>query len=374
MSRFEETLVHNLNSCSNRTDLWCSKLAWAAYQARTGKIAPARDSLIEVREESSRNICARVYSRLNLVEGLCEFFSTGVDAALPKFLRARAIAVGCAKEDPVYSLANVWLASLYKNKGEWDQVLSSLIAAKTNNLSAEREVGFRLCLILGDLYQETENYEQAAKWYSGARNHALEVGDEAALSAMLYNRAAIRVYNLRLRCIADDVPEIDDAYAALEEASAHNYTQYIDDQSLRWGFDLMRGQLALVRNDMLSALRYLSAEEVRSAIGAWPEVNALCQADILRCRVATGWSLSESPIHVAQSLIERLSSIRSPGDRAIVAHSIGIGLQSISPERSVELLGFAQKERLLLMQDRAKEREIADQFVAEHGSEEWLIK
>lgn len=368
MSRFEDSLLRNLSASNGMTDSWCAKLAWAAYQARVGKVDLAKEALISIRNECANHVSARIYSRINYVEGLCEFFSVGVESAVSKLLRARAIAVGCDGEDDVASLVNVWLASIYKNIGRWDEVLKSMSAAASTIHVVSHEVRFRLCLIVGDIYEEIEDYKRASAWYSLARDCALIVGDEAALSAMLYNRAAIRIYNLRLRNVGECATELNDGYIALEAASAQNYTHYVDDNSLGWSFDLMRGQLLLLKGDVPAAFDHLTTGRVEAAMAMWPEVKMLREADIFRCRVATGWSFEEAPIKVAESLVRALKVNASPGNRAIAAHSIAIGIQPFDPEYSQALLNISKEQQLLVARDRSEAMEVADRFLSLFGN------
>ncbi len=369
MSRFEDALLRELDVKTQGADYWCLKLSWAAYQTRVGATESVKEILAAARNGNFENMDARLYSRINYVEGLYEFFNTGIQAALPKFHRARAIASGCELGDHIYPLINAWLASLYRNLGEWSNMLRAMNVALESGHQKSAEVIFRLALVIADIYQEVEQYDQSAFWYSIARDYALQLGDDAALSAMLYNRASILIYNLRLQCANGGMVSLDDGRIALEAASAQNYTRYINDKSMGWGFDLMRGQLMMLKGDMGAALSELTSSRADVALIQWPEVSVLREADVFRCRVRTGSLADEERVVVAREILERIKSIDSHGDKAIALHSIAIGLGDIDQALVEDLFQASRRELNLIDGDRRNEMDCIAEFMSKYGAQ-----
>lgn len=370
MSRFEDMLLANFHSKVDSIDRWCAKLDWATYRVRIGDLESIDDILANARNSNVANVEARLYSRINYLEGLYQFFRVGIQSALPKLLRARAIASGCERSDQTYALVNSWLASIYRNLGDWVGMTQALAALVESECAKTVEVRFRLYLVLGDICQEVELYEQASIWYGLARDSALKLGDDAALSAMLYNRASITIYNLRLQYVGGGFPRLNDGRVALEAASAQNYTHYINDQSLPWGFDLMSGQLLMLKGEAQAALDLFTAKRVEDALEQWPEVNALREADIFRCRslLQDRNALRASEVvESAQDLLKKIEFVEAPGDQAIAIHSIAVGLREVDPSYEKVLLKMSTERLALVIEDRSREMEEFVRFISLYG-------
>lgn len=364
MSRFEDVLLANIESSSDDLSYWRAKLDWAAYRVRVGSLDSVDEIITSARNKNIDIMDARLYSRINFVEGLYEFFDSGIASALPKLRRAAAIALGCQRTDYIYLLVHAWLASIYRNLGNWEGVSKSLITLVESDSQRTHEVQFRFCLVIGDVCQEIESYDQATLWYSRAREYALRLGDDAALSAMLYNRASILIYNLRLQHVGGGSILLNDGRIALEAASARNYTQYINDKSLAWGFDLMNGQLMMLKDELNSALELFTSARVEAAMPEWPEVDALRMADVFRCRVRSGRFSEAGEIETASALVEKINSIESPGDKAIAFHSIAIGLRDVDGEYSRKLMDISQAQLSLVLEDRRREKDMLSELIS----------
>lgn len=366
MSRFEDSLIAAIRSRPSGVDNWCARLEWAAYRIRIGDFKSAKDIMISARERGIVYINAKLYSRLNFVEGLYAFFSAGTQSAIDKLLRARAIALGCRGDDYIHPLINTWLASIYRNIGDWTGIDRSLNSLLESQNSISDEVRFRLCLVLADILEEVELYDEAAIWYSLAHDFALILGDDAAISAMLFNRASISIFNLRLQYARGQALSLDDGRVALEVASAVNYTHYINDRTMKWSLDLMRAQLHMLKNEAHAALMLLEADGLSDTLQQWPDVDVLRQADIFRCRALALAECRADLMLGMQNVLERVKTIESPGDKALALHSLIIGLRFINQDPEESLMKMLSDEMRLANDDRARESEMISNFLSRH--------
>lgn len=372
MSRFESKLLASIEQGGDHLEGRLAGLAWAAYRARIGDIESAKRVVAKERARDSKISEAQLFAYINYVEGLCEYFDRGIETALKKFLRASALAAGCPRNDCLPSLIFGWLAALYRSQGRWKMMVDNLLAAVEQSWKCTSEVKFRVCLVCADIQQEVGEYAAASAWYDAARGHALEIGDDAAISAMLYNRAAIRIFNARLDEVAGQSVTVADSYIALQASSAHNYTQYIRDQSMRWGFDLMEGQLHLLRGDFDGALALFESSKFDLLAADWPNVDCVRQADMFRCRAQIGQVSGFFDEHGIEALIGRIERLPAPGDRAIAIYSILTGVRLLRMGSLARLEELLRRQIDMLFDDRRGELEEYSRFSRKFGDPSML--
>lgn len=371
MSRFESNLLEAIRAEVTELGRSVFQLAWAAYRVRIGDVSAARGVVADVRLRYSNNYNAQIFAHINFVEGLCEFFENGIDSAIPKLIRSGALANGCPAGDDLPGLVRAWLAGLHRNRGNWQSMTDFLISAAGYREGLSSEAICRLSLVAADAFQEIEAYVEAARWYGLAHQHAIASGDDAALSAILYNRAAIRIFNLRLEEVRGGQIDTFESRIALEAASAKNYTQYIRDGSMRWGFGLMTGQLLLLKFDYAQALNALDSLEVRDLEHQWPSVDLVRRADVFRCHAMLGRIDPNQIKSYADQIWSRSGSISGAGDRAIAAYSLSVGLHKFDYEVSSSFLSLAREALNSFDDDRRREAVELNRFIQ---SSDVLIK
>lgn len=363
MSRFESKLLEAIDAEVSETKRSVLQLTWAAYRVRVGDPAKARDIAANIRARYSTNYSAQVFAYINFVEGLCEFFESGIESAIPKLMRSNALSNGCPADDDLPMLVKTWLAALYRILGNWKFMADFLILAACCCDRASDEASCRLCLVTADAFQEIESYRDAVRWYSAAHRYALSAGDDAALSAILYNRAAIRIFNSRLEEIRGDQVDTTEDRIALEAASARNYTQYINDMSMRWGFDLMAGQIHLLKHNYEQALALLDSERFCNFEHQWPAVDLVRRADVFRCGAILGRIGVDDLGPYADRVWLRSGVISGSGDKAVTAYSLSMGLKSSDDNHSLRFLKIAQKALEIFDDERRRESVELDRFI-----------
>ena len=192
-SRLLVRLESEIRSAPSGSLADCLRCERAAYLARHGDVTEATSELGEVRErhDASRPRL-RVYAWLNLAEGLIGHANHAGPRVREKLARAHALS-GAADLRPLRALASAWLGHLdYLGKnatGIAKHVAESLAMALPDHHGAHA----RAALVVAQSYDEGGRYDMARRWYARAHWHATEEGDDAALSAILWNMASLRV-------------------------------------------------------------------------------------------------------------------------------------------------------------------------------------
>lgn len=362
MSRFDATLASAAASEQNHSRKWQLKLKLAVLCARRGDISAAREIIGEARGSFARSESAQIFAHINFAEGICDYFESGVRQSLVKLKRAKVLGAACTGDDDLSCLISAWLAAAYRSLGDWNLLYESLVEV----FSAERELSdetlSRLALVVADSLLETEDYRRANDWYHKARRLAIRQGDDSTIGALLYNRSAIHVFNLRIAEIGGEGVDIDECLIALEAASAENYSLYVRDTSMRWAFDVLNGQLQMLRARYAEALEKLDAESVCGLESSWPAVHAVRVADVLRCKAG----LSQIEVSDLETSVIGLSSkgldVIGSGDSALVYHSLDTAFKLLGKPGAHDYHGRAMSALSRFRQAQQSEAAMIQRF------------
>lgn len=306
---------------SQRTALQV-ELRIAAYLARKGQFEKARRIILDVRDATQGSYSPDVFCAINFAEGAVQYFEHGADAAIDKFLRSAALSAGCPTTDDLPSLVLAWIANCRRLQGRWSDEFSVLKDAIVRLTVDSAEVLERICLIISDSLQEIRQYADARAWYEASRKHALLAGDDSAISAILYNRTALGIFNARIDRAKGLKVDLEGWQADIFALSAENYTHYVGEHSMTWVFDLMKGQLHLLRGDFAAALELLDRPEIVHQLLGWPAVELVRRSDVLLACAHLSKVNPSDVVEYAKPLLGEFESKVGSGDLAIAAHSL----------------------------------------------------
>lgn len=194
----------------------------ACYYARTGDFDRAETHRIDLRRVFGDGRDLRVSVLIMTLEALLLYFKELSPAARDRLLRAKLLCAA-GKEMRLLALTSAWLAHIDFNLDRFDAMAES-IASSLNSLDADDGTAeCRLSLVLGDAFMYCGHEAVARHWYERAHISATRLGDQAAIGAMTYNRAALRVANLRIAQLSAPDQVIDYSLAKAELKSATNY-------------------------------------------------------------------------------------------------------------------------------------------------------
>lgn len=195
------------------------------YWARVGEFGQSESIRQELRREFGDGRSARVSILIMVVEALQLYYRDLSPAARDRMSRASLLSRACHNQ-PLVALTSAWMAHLEFNQARFDSMVNDL----TICLGAlEPESGFAECrvsLVLGDAFLLAGQPVESQAWYEKARRAAIRIGDQAAVGAMTYNRAALRVARARYEGLTPGSPPADIPLLRLDVESAINY-QYI---------------------------------------------------------------------------------------------------------------------------------------------------
>lgn len=286
----------------------------ACYWARTGDFERAETYRVELRKVFGDGRDLRVSVLIMILEALLLYFKDLSPAARDRLLRAQLLC-SAGKERRLIALTSAWLAHIDFNLDQFER-MSTALATCLDSLDADDGTAeCRVSLVLGDAFMHSEEETAAKSWYERARNSATRLGDQAAIGAMTYNRAALRVSNLRIGQLLDQRQSFDISLAKSEVKSATNYQAVAGLRSLDHLIKAAQVGIFMLELDYANALLHieqiLKSKEVPKHSGAFYTL----QADRVTCLVKLG------KIQLAQISSDELTEISlnslNPDDRAL---------------------------------------------------------
>lgn len=197
----------------------------ACYQARIGEFESAESTRMELRREFGTGQSARVSIMIMCLEGLLLYFKDLDPAARDRLFRANILSVACC-ERSLIALTSAWLSHIDFNQARYDSMATALAKCFESIEADDGNASCRAALVLGDAFTFTNKIAQAKAWYENARVTANRIGDQAAVGAITYNRAALHVASGRVRRLTTALDLSEIAFINAEVRSAVNY-QYV---------------------------------------------------------------------------------------------------------------------------------------------------
>jgi hypothetical protein len=167
----------------------------ACYLARTGDLDRAAALTDQLRATYGNGRFARISIWIMLIEALRHFFGNQSAQALDRLRRASLLS-GAISDRELVALTEAWMAHLWFNRGNYDNLGVALKKAFLHLSPENIAAKCRLSIILADSFLLLGDQASSRFWYAEARNCASSYGDQAAIGAVTYNRAALQVHAL----------------------------------------------------------------------------------------------------------------------------------------------------------------------------------
>ena len=197
----------------------------ACYEARIGEFDRAEMRRVELRKEFGDGHSARVSILIMCLEGLLLYFKDLDIGARDRLLRANFLSTAC-RQNALIALTSAWLAHIDFNQGRFSSMATSIAKCFEAIEADDGSATCRVSLVLGDSFSFVGLMPQSRAWYEHARIVASRIGDQAAVGALTYNRAALHVASARLRRLTANIEISEVNYIDAEVRSAINY-QYV---------------------------------------------------------------------------------------------------------------------------------------------------
>jgi hypothetical protein len=168
----------------------------ACYYARTGDLELAADLTAELRSQYGSGKHPRLSILIMLSEGIRYFFADQ-DPRSGDRLRRACLLSAMIRDRELISLTEAWMSHYFFNAGKHVEFGAALAKAADSLDPENLPARCRIALLLTAAFLVIGDHPSSRYWFIEAREAALSYGDQAAIGAVTYNRAALQVYVLR---------------------------------------------------------------------------------------------------------------------------------------------------------------------------------
>ncbi len=286
----------------------------AGYLARTGQFAQAEATLAEVRRHFGDGRSGHVAVMLMCAEGLLAYFRDLDPQSYDRLARAQLLSIA-AKNASLSALTSAWLAHIAFNLHRHDDMARAVRTCMQTLTADDLQAKCRISLTLGDAFLVLDEEAIARRWYAEARELAVRLGDHSALSALIYNQAALAVFNCRLGSLDRAIETQLVRDVASKVRSATNFQGLAQLRSLQHLLDDAQASILILEGRFDEALRQIE-RVLGASIPISPSghtVTALC--DMAMCYASMGRrdDFNRTISEIDMSELER----RTADDRAV---------------------------------------------------------
>ena len=311
------------------------------YLARQGKYEEAQSIVDALRGEFAARPNAEVTGWISLVEALIQFYSQPGPKALDRLRRAHALSR--AMNHPVLvPRCAAWLAHIEFNAKRMEAMRQYAVEALRLAQPAHPAALARVNLVIADAFHYAGRFDLDKPWYAAVREHALAEGDDAMISAMLHNVAALRANQVRLADAFDEPQHEEAKRALLELESTGNYDFGIGTLSLALLIPPVRAQLLMALGRFADAVPLYSVtldkqntENLERREACFLAERALCLARIGQVEAARA---------DVDAACARIANRADPDDIAAMHARVAEVLNQLGQrKRSAEHMGLAME-------------------------------
>lgn len=287
-SSYLDFLNSSIASGSTGISLAYLRAERAAYLARLGETAMARNEVKVIQVENRTKADARLSVLVNIADGLCHYYDNMGDESRDRFLRAYTVARAARIHD-LTSRAAAWLALVAYGSYDFDAMATYLDQSITSE-NTDQSSRARALLIVATTVHLANRFDLARPWYQRARYLAAEIGDGASISAIMHNMASIWSTNLRNASLGGIETADKSRTALLGVISTMNFDDLIGGTSLPIFTPLIQAQLLSIDGKIAEALELYDVHLANLKIDAVPGWQKWLLADRAWCLLQMGYA------------------------------------------------------------------------------------
>lgn len=305
----------------------------ACYYARSGELEASTELCRQLRQDFGSAQYPRVSILIMCLEAIQLYFSEQSPVSQDRIKRAHLLSQALGDRELIGFTA-AWKAYFHFNFDGYVDMGPALQQAQDHIDEAQLPARLRMAIVLADSAIMTRQFPQARKWYRIARDLAVALGDQAAMGAITYNKAAFGVYTARVMRALGTLMDDEYQFLKTEVESAVNYQAIARLRSLDHLLGVAKSGILMLLDQHREALREIDSLLDNVDLKLTPNDRAVLRFDRV---IAAG------PIDRRAAAIQLLSAAdyrsafdaSDAGDRVIIlsqAVSILGDLDQVLPE------------------------------------------
>lgn len=257
------------------------------YRARIGEFDEAERIRVDLRRGFGDGRDIRVSVLIMVIEALQLYYRDLSPGA--RNWMARACLLSNASGDKwLIALTAAWMAHIEFNQNRFDEMVVQLATSRAALGPDCDEAECRAAIVLGDVFLFVGHLESSQNWYDVAHRAAVKLGDRAAIGAMTYNRAALRVARARFETSSNPGCALDLSMLRLDVDSAINYQSVAKLRSLDHLLTTTKIGSQILRAQFSEAAEAIATTLSSGSVADGSALHTLLKADYALCQVKLG--------------------------------------------------------------------------------------
>jgi hypothetical protein len=291
-SRLLVSIEAAIKKAANPIEAQCLRAERAALLARQGQLERAQGAIDELKAQLAwqpHNSLVRGW--VALAEGLHAYYSVIGEGCGEAFdLAWRMAGDSGAPGQRLGATVAAWRAVLGYNDKEPPATIAGWVRQSLDLAAPEhRGARARATLAAGLVYHYAQRHDCAHGWYEASRRHAITEGDEAHLSALMYNQAMHRAHQAQIALAFGDADSAEAAAQALMSVeSIGHYDAGIGTASLGSLVPLMRAEILTAQARFAEAWALYDAHFDSGMAEGFKRIEASFLADRAWCAYQLG--------------------------------------------------------------------------------------
>ncbi|MCV2357084.1 hypothetical protein LNV09_23315 [Paucibacter sp. B2R-40] len=310
-SRLLKRLDAEIAAAAGATQSASLQVQRAVLRVRHGHMSQGREELTALHLLAFQHPHPEIAAWLHYAEGLMSYYTDFSSAAQEKVARAQAMAKAAALNE-LESLCSAWLAQFAYLRHDLPEMLAQAADCDARARPDDHDARFRLCTVLALAHDLTGRADLSRDWYAKARAHAQAEGDDASLSALMYNMAATRTAQVRRDALSQGL--VQGLGLLLGADSIRHYDAAVGGAVLSELTPVLRAQILTVEGDYSQARSLFEAHLPQTMVTGLARWGSSLLADLAWCRVQLGQL--ELGLQQAREAESELDGLSDMDDRA----------------------------------------------------------
>lgn len=284
-SRLLQQIDRQIAAANDQFDAACLRVQRAMLLARHGLLGEAREQLTQLHQMAFQHPHARLGAMLHLAEGLMNYYTDFGLTARDKVQRAQAVARAAGLRE-IDVLATAWMAMLAYVSHDLQALIEQAKACLAQLGPGDHQAFARLSIAMGLSLHFANRWDLAQGWYACARSQASLDGDDATVSALMYNMAEMRTAQMRHESLAYPTRPRPDLLLGAD--SVRHYDAAVGGSAMAELTPLLRAQVLVMQGEYAAACQ-LYEQYLPQAMGrGLSRLGSNLLADLAWCRVNLG--------------------------------------------------------------------------------------
>lgn len=301
----------------------------AGYLARSGHVKEAREEIDDIRRESPM-VGGRTSALLNLAEGLYHYYQdVNRPLAADRFARSRAIAQVGGQAD-LEGRALSWLGLIHYGAYRFDHMCRCADECIETIGCTDPVALARTSLNIATSLHLANRFDMAMPWYRRTHLFAVDVQDEAMISAMLHNMAALWLSNCRNSQLGGPKTSDQSRQALTGALSSFNFDGLVGSSALGVLTPLLDAQICSLESEHERAVSLYDKCREEFDVDSLHNWGNWMLADREWCRLVLG--RSDNPKEVFEHIHASVNQVHQVDERAATLSRLAAGWRLLGSE------------------------------------------